>query len=225
MEYNADGPVLKPLFIIGGDTKPEGSRRELFSLPNGKLLYEHSLQTLHEVLPRANLIYVSIQSETHRQSITTQNLQHHSEAEPSHHDSDHEHVSQKFPDLEFLPNDKEKVSNWAIAALKAAHLQFSDSKFLVTSCDYPLLGPAALQQLILEYEEPVTCFLNWDGIVQPLIGIWGPVALKKLSGSEGDLGKLVKELGGKVVKPLREEWVRGFESEKELAGMLHGVIG
>lgn len=225
MEYNAEGPILKPLLIVGGDSTTEGTRRELLSLPNGKLLYEHSLQNLHEALPRAKIIYVSIHSESQKQALTTDKLQHQSETDPSHHDHDPDHAPQKFPDLQFLINDKnEDNESDPVTALRTAHHQFPDSKFLVTSCEYPLLGPAALQQLILEYEEPVTCFMNGNGVIQPLIGIWGLKALKKMDASGGDLGTLVRDLGGKVVKPLREEWIRGSESEEELMDVLGRVV-
>ncbi|CAG8983119.1 hypothetical protein HYALB_00004562 [Hymenoscyphus albidus] len=214
MEYNEDGPILKPLLIIRKTSSQEGIPKEFSLLPNGKLFYEHSLQTLHEALPRAEVIYVSIHSESQKVALTTKNLHRQSDHHDHNHDHDHDHGPQKFPTVEFILYEEQQDTSGPITALQAAHMKHPESKFLVTSCDFPSLGPAALQQLILEYEEPVTCFVNGRGDIEPLIGIWGPGASGKLD-VKRNLEDLVRDLGGKIVKPLRDEWVRGLESEEE----------
>jgi molybdopterin-guanine dinucleotide biosynthesis protein A len=76
-----------------------------------------------------------------------------------------------------------------------------------------------LQQLILEYEDPVTCFVNEGGIAEPLIAIWGPEALERLKGvlerGKSGLDGVVEGMGGKLVKPLREEWIQWSNTEEQ----------
>lgn len=90
---------------------------------------------------------------------------------------------------------------------------------MVLGCDYPLLPPSALQQLVLEYQDPVTCFVNEEGFTESLIGIWGPEALAKLGnnveGGRSRLNGVVKEVGGKIVRPLREGWITGTNTKEE----------
>jgi hypothetical protein len=52
-----------------------------------------------------------------------------------------------------------------------------------------------------------------------LIAVWGPEALKRLNknvaqGRNG-LNYAITQVGGKIVKPLREEWVRGANTKEE----------
>jgi molybdopterin-guanine dinucleotide biosynthesis protein A len=72
--------------------------------------------------------------------------------------------------------------------------------------------------LILEFKAPVTCFVNASGFVEPLIGIWCPEALERLGENVRDgrkgLDAVVEELGGKLVRPLREEWIVGVDTKE-----------
>jgi hypothetical protein len=61
------------------------------------------------------------------------------------------------------------------AGLLAAH-----PLCIILGSGHPLLSPTALQQLVLEYQAPVTCFSNEGGFSQPLIAVWGPAVLLKL---------------------------------------------
>ncbi|TAQ91015.1 hypothetical protein B7494_g602 [Chlorociboria aeruginascens] len=87
------------------------------------------------------------------------------------------------------------------AALLSAYSIDPNVNWLVMTCCYPLLPPTALQQLLLEFQDPFTCFINEDGFVQPLIGISGSEALRMLKENLGksrcELIDVVKEIGGK----------------------------
>jgi len=69
----------------------------------------------------------------------------------------------------------------------------------------PPSPPSAIQQLILEYEYPVTCFINEEGSYE--------------------LNGVVKSVSGKMVRPLRESWVREVGTREEWEGvrMVPGV--
>jgi len=90
---------------------------------------------------------------------------------------------------------------------------------MVLGCDYPLLPPSALQQLVLEFEGKVTCFENEEGFVELLIGIWGPEVLGVLEENVGrgksGLNGVVRDVGGKLVKRLREGWIMGTNTRGE----------
>ncbi|KAF8857912.1 hypothetical protein BDZ45DRAFT_743918 [Acephala macrosclerotiorum] len=124
------------------------------------------------------------------------------------------------------------ITNDSISNIKPrelAHTLDPESKWLVLGFDYPLLPASALQQLILEYEDPVTCFVNREEFAEPLIGIWSPNALRKLGenvevGRSG-LGTVVKEVGGKMVRPLREGWIKGTNTREEWEEVLEILRG
>jgi molybdopterin-guanine dinucleotide biosynthesis protein A len=89
----------------------------------------------------------------------------------------------------------------------------------VLGCDYPLLPPAALQQLILEYEPPLTCFVNAGSFTEPLIAVWSPEALDTLAREvrEGrsSLNRVVGMLKGKKVRPWRDTWITRYNTMEE----------
>jgi molybdopterin-guanine dinucleotide biosynthesis protein A len=58
------------------------------------------------------------------------------------------------------------------AGLLAAHAHDADTHWLVLTCDYPFVTVEALRQLCEEFEEPVTCFVNRNGFVEPLVAAW-----------------------------------------------------
>jgi molybdopterin-guanine dinucleotide biosynthesis protein A len=122
------------------------------------------------------------------------------------------------------------------AGLLAAHALFPDASLLVVGCDYPLLTREAVGQLVAAHSNsdvtaptttttttttpPVTCFINSAGFGEPLIAIWGTEALDalktnvKVEGMSGLL-RVVKEVGGQMVRPKEEEWIRGVNTKEE----------
>jgi molybdopterin-guanine dinucleotide biosynthesis protein A len=218
MDYESDGPVLKVLLLIGDQSSRTGIGKELLLFPDGQPAFKHALETLHSAVPSAQTIYISLHDKMQMGGIqphsdhlkSTSAVQETQSQQP---DLDH-HRNDNFPALEPI-FDAQETSVAPAAGLIAAHSLYPYSKWLVLACNYPFLPPSAIQQLILEYEDPVTCFINEEGFAQPLIAIWGPEALEALKERVGEgeyaLNGIVKSIGGKMVRPLRESWVRGGE--------------
>ncbi|KAE8444033.1 hypothetical protein EG329_001162 [Mollisiaceae sp. DMI_Dod_QoI] len=220
MEFDFNGPVLKVLLLIGAQSSHMNPRTELLPFPDGQLAFEHALSTIHYAVPSAPTIHIFLPNKCQQAAIQfrlddpaplfVSNA-------PSSHDDDDDHRVSS-PNLQVILDETGKDIG-PVAGLLAAHSLHPDSKWLVLGCGYPLLPASALLQLILEYRDPVTCFVDENGIVEPLIGIWSPEALEKLResvemGGSG-LGELVGEVEGKLVRPLREEWIRGVRTMEE----------
>jgi hypothetical protein len=202
MEYSAEGPLLKPLLLIDDQSPLISTSKEL------PLAFSHALSTLHSALPSASTIYISLSSESQLESIGPHLANFSSSnltplpSESQSQDHEHEH---HFPELQLIINNNSEPS--LSSALLAAHALHPNSKWLVLGCGYRNLPPTALQQLILEYEDPVTCFVDEKGGME-VIGIWSPEALERMKGEvESGADGVVKGKKGKLVRPLREEWI------------------
>ncbi|KAL1876774.1 hypothetical protein Plec18167_005183 [Paecilomyces lecythidis] len=97
------------------------------------------------------------------------------------------------------------------AGLLTAHYSDPESCWLITACDYPLLAVSPLEQLLHEFQAPVTCFQNEFGFCEPLLSLWSPSALRRLQENvlQGNYGPsfVVKESKGKLLRLEREEWL------------------
>ncbi|KAH7313011.1 hypothetical protein BKA65DRAFT_150287 [Rhexocercosporidium sp. MPI-PUGE-AT-0058] len=217
MEYDSKGPILKVLLLLNDQSGFSNIQSSLLPFPDGLLGFEHTLQTLHSAVPSADTIYISTRDESQESKIKFR-LDNPSPLFPphAHSDHDHDHYSPQTPRLETILAEAgfQESGYGAVSGLLAAHKLHPDAKWLVLCCGFPLLPPPALQQLVLECRDPVTCFVREDGVVEPLLGIWGSEALERLSilleGETVDervLGRVIEELQGKLVKPLREEWI------------------
>jgi len=220
MEYDFNGPVLKVLLLISGLSSRMGTRKELLPFPDGRLAFEQALSTIHSAVPSASTIHISLRNESQQAAMQfrlddpaplfTSNA-------PSSHDDEHDHRVSS-PDLQVILDEAGKDIGPA-AGLLAAHSLHPEAKWLVLGCGYPLLPASALLQLILEYQDPVTCFADEKEVAQPLIGIWSPEALEKLreNAERGRIGlsEVVGEVEGKLVRPLREEWITGANTMEE----------
>ena len=96
------------------------------------------------------------------------------------------------------------------SGLLAAHRYDATAHWLVVAIDYPLIQPAALQQLLDEFQEPVTCFQNGDGYCEPLLGIWSPGALAELAknvaiGIDGPIATF-RQCKGTALSPKDSKW-------------------
>lgn len=105
------------------------------------------------------------------------------------------------------------------AGLLAAYRSDSTAHWLVLPCDFPFITSEALEMLRREYQGPVTCFENEEGFCEPLLGIWGPEALKRLEENVGK-GRLgpkftVRDLGGKMIKPENWKWLVSVNTPDE----------
>ncbi|KAL2060821.1 hypothetical protein VTL71DRAFT_8873 [Oculimacula yallundae] len=216
MEFEAGGPILKPLLIIGGASSRMGTCKELLRFPDGRTSLEHAIETLRSAVPSAGTIYVSLHDQSQIPGIQT--ILDSLRVKRESYVASKEHHHDAFPTVELLFNNQEKAIGPA-AGLLAAHDKYKDFKWLVLGCDYPLLPPPALQQLILEYQDPITCFENESGFSEPLIAIWGPEALLALENNVSNgaygLNRVVEEISGKLVKPLRDEWITGTNTMEE----------
>lgn len=208
MEYDSKGPILKVFLLIGGNSSAMGSHKGLLPHPDGQLAFEHILNTLHSAVPSASTIYISLPDITQLAYIepTLKDIAVRRTTDAEH--DEHNDHRPTFPQCCPLVNRQDEDIGPAAGLLNAYSIH-PESTWLVLSCDYPLLQPSALQQLIMEYQNPVTCFVNEKGIAEPLIGIWGAEALEKLKENgriqSNDLRTVVEEIKGKLVKPLREE--------------------
>jgi molybdopterin-guanine dinucleotide biosynthesis protein A len=105
------------------------------------------------------------------------------------------------------------------AGLPSAYIHSPSPYWLVVACDYPLLTLPSLQQLQIDYQEPATCFVNPEGFLEPLLGVWSPIALQALQDNvrNGKTGprRVMKELGGTVLWPLDGEVVRVLNTPEE----------
>lgn len=217
MEYDARGPILKVLLLIGGDSTGSEPSKEQFQFPDGRPVFEHALETLHSAVPSASTIYISLHDENQLANIepTLKQITARAAAEAEHAGSDdHQHA---FPALKSILDQHGEVG--PAAGLLASHEIYPHAKWLVLACHYPLLPPFALQQLILEYQAPLTCFENESGVVEPLIAIWRPEALKtlkeNLENGRCTLEGVVDDVKGTLIKPLRGEWITHAQTRAE----------
>jgi molybdopterin-guanine dinucleotide biosynthesis protein A len=209
---------LKPLLLVGGQSSRMGTRKELLPFPDGLLAFEHSLDTLHSAVPSATTIYISLHEPSQFLALKFKVEEASEPLNGNTATSNHDHDHAPFPALKPIFDDQENDIGPA-AGLLAAHTMFPDSNWLVLGCDYPLLPPTALQQLVLEYSSPVTCFLNENGFAEPLLAIWSPEALQQLKenvaqGRNG-MNNVIKQANGKMIPPLRQEWIMGAKTKEE----------
>jgi len=202
---------IRPLLHVGGSSTRIETPKELLESSDGRSAFDHALETLHSAVPAAKEIYVSFhdrsQLEAMQPCIDSFTSSMRSDLLPA----DNQHHGTSPPKIIPIFDDHGHRDIGPAAGLLAAYKVDPDATWLVLGCAYPLLPPSALQQLILEYAPPVSCFLNAEGYCEPLVALWGPHALYVLQenvqkGMYG-LNRVVKETGGKLVTPLRGEWV------------------
>lgn len=226
---DAEDVIIRPLLCIGGQSSRMGARKELLPFPDGRLAFEHTIDTIQDTFPRVDTIFIALRDESQLEGIRfrlgTSSEPPSFPLKPPLSADFHRHQLSKYPTLEPIFDLRECGEIGPAAGLLAAHAAYSKATFLVLGCDYPLLPPTALQQLILEYEPPVTCFLNAEGFSEPLIAIWSPEALETLKtnveqGKSG-LNRVVKTMkrangqDAKLVRPLRDEWITGCNTMEE----------
>lgn len=216
---------MTPLLILGGQSTRMGTPKHLLSFPDSRPAYQHALDILQSAVPMAHDVFISVRNQDQLDGISKglasrgmeQNIAQHSHD----HDHDHETIS-----VNYVPviDAQHHGDIGPAAGLLAAHATAPEATFMVLGSDYPFLPASALLQLVLEYELPVTCFSSVDEesekeFLEPLIGIWNPAALKMLDEEVGKgrsgLGRVVGLAGGKGIKPLREEWIKGCNTPEE----------
>ncbi|GAM91375.1 hypothetical protein ANO11243_094250 [Dothideomycetidae sp. 11243] len=110
------------------------------------------------------------------------------------------------------------------AGLLSAYSTDTEAYWVVLACDYPLMSRLELSRLFHKFEEPVTCFENLEGFVEPLIGIWSPSALRMLVENvrHGHCSptKAFRQLRGKTVLPLNPQSLLNVNTPAEWEGAL-----
>lgn len=200
---------LSILILAGGRSSRMGAPKHLLPFSD-KPLYLRLIQILHEALPGTEKIYLSVAD----RSILDEPLRN-GVISFSSASSGSTSTSIK---LETILDDKEQDIGPAAGLLSAHHFD-STATWLVIACDYPLLQVAAVHQLIESYEAPVTCFQNANGFSEPLLGIWSPQSLQSLEEnvmrSRTGPSYTVGRLSGKLVTPVREEWLVNVNTKQE----------
>ncbi|KAJ9659980.1 hypothetical protein H2201_007085 [Coniosporium apollinis] len=206
---------LQPLLLAGGLSSRMGTPKHLLPFKDAEPLYMHLLRQLQEACPKAKSAFISVRDpQQMSELIAVPGLA----TEILHDGAWHKEQYRQGPDI------------GPAAGLLAAHKHSPHSYWLVLACDYPLVTAAALLHLKEQFEEPLTCFENEEGFVEPLIAIWSPAALRQLEENvrHGITGpaRAVKMLGGKAISPLeprtlmntntKEEWDKAME----LAGII-----
>lgn len=218
MEYNTEGPAVKPLLLIDSQSSWLDDLNEHFRFPDGTTIIQKAIQTLHSALPRATTIYMYLhdKDQLHGAKGLINDSGSFLEVVTTEHEDDD--YSTPVPKLQpIFAQQRDKVE--PDAGLLAAHKLHPQSKWLVLACGYTFIPPPAIQQLILEYQSPITCFVDETGQTLPFVGIWDPDALEYLKtsveSSTHDMDAIVQQLGGKLVNPLRKEWIQHVNTAKE----------
>jgi molybdenum cofactor guanylyltransferase len=211
---------IRPLLLAGGKSTRMGAPKHLLRLPSGDVLYQQQLDLLRAAIPNAPTVYISLAQDSALDSFL-QSLPSIPSLSPS-----------PLPPppvavIHDLQPTSSPDSSGPSSGLLAAHYLDPAATWLVIAVDYSLLTVSVLQRLLTSYEPPVTCFRNEEGFCEPLLGVWGPEALKVLAdmseqgGGAGSRSpgpcKVVKRLGGKMIDVAEENRgkLRGFNTKKE----------
>lgn len=199
--------ALQALILAGGCSSRMGSPKHLLPLPDGPL-YIRLVRTLHNALPDLKKIHVSVADRSSLDDILRNGIiDLPPEGEPG----------LNTIKLELLFDHAEDIG--PAAGLLAAHHQIPTATWLIVACDYPLLDAEAVHQLIASYTAPATCFENFEGFSEPLLGIWSPQAMHTLdenvkSGRSGPAYTL-KMLSSKLIVPYNQEWLTNVNNKHE----------
>lgn len=219
---------INPLLVIGGQSSRMGTPKHLLRLPDGRTALEHAIETLHAALPEERSIYLSLRGED--QLLAIQDIippilfEHHqasSEVDQGTQTPHHDHSTTFQHAVILFDGEGENIG--PASALRSAHASDPSSTWLIVGCDYPLLPASAILQLIMEYTEPASCFMQKDEQgkewLEPLLSIWSPEALQAMSeaiaGGLTGPTRVLKQMRTKEVWPLRSEWIKGANTPEE----------
>jgi molybdopterin-guanine dinucleotide biosynthesis protein A len=206
----AESLPLSVVILAAGSSARMGSAKHLLPFHDGVLSYQNRLLMLQRALPDAKSFCIFLKS-PHDQDII-QN--------PPGLD-----ISCIFEStLDTVGFQGQSTILGSMAGLLSAFHFDPSSAWLVLPCDYPLMTAEEVKRLRAQYESPVTCLENGQGLMEPYAAIWSPEALAVLR--DQVLGGLtdyrtvprnaITNLGGKLVRPLyyhslfnantREDW-------------------
>ncbi|PGH07062.1 hypothetical protein AJ80_08075 [Polytolypa hystricis UAMH7299] len=209
--------ILKPILLAGGQSSRMGRPKHLLPFIDGQPLYMHLLKLLKLACPASETIYMSLRD-------TAQQVEHSPKGSSASQKERGNFNIQFIYDGNGDERSYQQTDIGPASGLIAAHHHNPTAHWLVVACDFPLLTLQALQQLHTSFEEPVTCFRNRDGYCEPLLGIWGPEALRKLENNvaHGITGPsfTVKELGGAMINAEDEKLLFNANTNEEWAKMV-----
>ena len=205
---------ISALILIGGRSTRMGSPKFLLSFPDGQPAYRKCIALLAEALPEADNICLCLHDPS-QQDLACQ---------------DFGHARVKLLLSDTPPNVTADQGSPAHCIL-AAHANDPSSHWLVMPCDFPLLTVEEVEHLRAHYIEPLSCLQNSRGVSEPLLAIWSPESLVRLSMKIAEEGVSVAaafhEIGGRKIKSLydhslfntntRDEWdhaMRLLEKQK-----------
>jgi len=204
---------MRPLLLAGGKSTRMGTSKHLLSMPDGTPLYQRQLQLLRRIFPEPQTIYISLAQESETDDYLDELLAAQPE-NPSSAASENEDLK-RGPKVQILRDEHpnySKHSTGPAAGLLAAYQYDPWANWVVVACDYPLLPPDALYLMFLKRDAvPVTCYLSSEGSCEPLLAIWAPAALSRLSErvarGHPSPAAAAKELDAVMLKPpLGCEW-------------------
>lgn len=198
---------INGLLLAGGHSSRMGQPKHLLKLQDGRPVYEHLLKILRAALPSDSGVFMSLRDDRDSSSIQSA-----SSGPPS-------------PFRPIYDAQEQGLDIGPAAGLLAAHHEDPTSLWLVLACDYPLMQSRELSRLVSSYIAPVTCMRNHEGFLEPLVAVWSPEALVKLTESVAKgrtaPNRVIKELDGTHITPLDEksllntntpgEWQRALE--------------
>ncbi|KAL2015208.1 hypothetical protein VTK56DRAFT_6060 [Thermocarpiscus australiensis] len=224
--------AFTPLILAGGKSTRMRSPKHLLTMPDGRPLYQHQIDLLRRACPESPIIYLSLAQDSQLDDYLQKK---HDATSTNSHEPRPSPSSPTGPKLELIydldPNETDQSAGPA-AGLLAAFRSQPQTTWLVVACDYPLLTVEALERLCRAYEPPVTCYRNRDGFCEPLVGIWGPEALRRLSENVKKKGRsgpsaVVRELGGKQIEMPAgcERWLVNVNTKEEWEAALAMLDG
>ncbi|KAJ2981900.1 hypothetical protein NQ176_g1741 [Zarea fungicola] len=193
---------LKPLILAGGRATRMGEPKHMMQTPDGSTLLQRTFDLLGGVFQQTSTVYVSVAQESVLGSFMPDNM-----------------ASARLI-LDEEKNTTSRSAGPASGLLSAYHMD-STATWMVVGCDYPLLTTHALNCLRQAYEPPMTCFLNADGVFEPLVAIWSPPALRVLEAEvvtgKGSLTAAIKRCGGNTVPAPDgcEQWLFNVNNQEE----------
>jgi molybdopterin-guanine dinucleotide biosynthesis protein A len=186
---------INGLILAGGKSERMGTDKG--SLPwRGQNLLTHAFEVLSSVLSEAS-VYISIRRD---QSLQPPSI-----------------INSKW-----IYDEYENIG--PASGLLAAHSRIPDSHWLVVACDFPLMTELACRELLFHHERvhqiDVTCFVNPEGIPEPLFAVWSPQALSVLSRHSrnprrnGPISTLL-QLPNQLIQPTDSNWICNTNTPEE----------
>jgi len=211
-------PETRPfnlLVLAAGSSTRMGSPKHLLPYSDGRPSYQNQLEMLQEAFPDTQNTYLFLREPSQQAAI--QNL-------PSLRIQfifETSLITSEFPD--------KNAALGSVAGLLAAFQKDPNSDWLIMPCDYPLMTIKELRHLRAHYRDPVTCFENGRGLLEPYAAIWGPDALGQLvenvAQGFGNPRKVIEDLQGTRVRPLYDHSLFNTNTKEDWEDAMRLIAG